>query len=122
MAKWVMVRRAAGDGPVLRARWCASPGARALGLMFRRRLAPDEGLVLVGKRASRRAAAIHMAFVFMPLAVFWLDGQRRVVGKVLARPWRAYHPPQPAQYVLEAGPEHLEAFQVGEVLEFTADA
>jgi uncharacterized membrane protein (UPF0127 family) len=118
MAEWITVRKASGQGPALRVKWCASPACRALGLMFRRELGLDEGLLLVGKAASRSGAAIHMWFVFMPLAVFWLDAQGKVVGKVLAKPWRVYHPPQPAQHVLETCAERLDAFQVGDTLEF----
>lgn len=105
--------------PPIRARWCASFACRLRGLMFRRRLAPDEGLLLVERRESRVDTAIHMLFVFTDLAVFWLDADQVVVDKVLARAWRpAYAPRHPARYILETRPERMDDFQVGEKLEF----
>lgn len=105
--------------PPLRARWCASFACRLRGLMFRRRLAPEEGLLLVERRESRVDAAIHMLFVCTDLAVFWLDADRVVVDKVLARAWRpAYVPRRPARYILETRPERIDDFQIGEQLEF----
>lgn len=87
--------------------------------MFRRRLAADEGLLLVEPRESRLDTAIHMLFVFTDLAVFWLDSDGVVVDKVLARAWRpAYAPRRPARYILETRPERIDDFQVGERLEF----
>lgn len=103
----------------IRARWCASFLCRLRGLMFRRRLAADEGLLLVQRAASRLDAAIHMLFVFTDLAVFWLDSEKKVVDKVLARAWRPiYAPRQPARYILETHPQRLDDFQIGEQAEF----
>jgi uncharacterized membrane protein (UPF0127 family) len=87
--------------------------------MFRRRLAPDEGLLLVERSAGRTQTAIHMAMVFFPLGVVWLDNDRRVVDKRLALPWRAYAPSAPARYVLEGEPGVLECVADGDVLEFS---
>lgn len=87
--------------------------------MFRRALGQGEGLLLVERRASRSATSIHMFFVPFPIAVIWLDGDFRVVDKVLARPWRPFYAPrEAAQYTLEATPELLDEVSEGDVLEF----
>jgi uncharacterized membrane protein (UPF0127 family) len=121
MARWVNIHNRTQDRQVIQARWCASFACRLRGLMFRRRLAPGEGLLLVERSAGRTQTAIHMAMVFFPLGVIWLDDDRRVVDKRLALPWRAYAPSAPARYVLEGEPGVLECVTHGDVLEF-ADA
>ena len=119
MARWVDIHNRTQDRHVIRARWCASFACRLRGLMLRRRLAPDEGLLLVERSAGRTQTAIHMAMVFFPLGVVWLDNDRRVVDKRLALPWRAYAPSAPARYVLEGEPGVLECVADGDVLEFS---
>jgi uncharacterized membrane protein (UPF0127 family) len=121
MARWVEIHNRTQDRHVIRARWCASFACRLRGLMFRRRLEPGEGLLLVEQSAGRTQTAIHMAMVFFPLGVLWLDDKLRVVDKRLALPWRAYLPSAPARYVLEGDPRMLECAAHGDVLEF-ADA
>ena len=64
-------------------------------------------------------ASIHMLFVYMDLAVIWVNSNGHVVDTVLARSWRlAYAPRQAAQYILEIAPDRLADFQVGDRLEF----
>lgn len=87
--------------------------------MFRSRLAPDEGLLLVQERSSRVDSSIHMLFVYTDLAVIWLDENGTVVDLVLARAWRpAYFPKAPAKYILEISPERLSEFKIGDKLIF----
>jgi hypothetical protein len=95
--------------------------ARLRGLMFRRRLGEDEGLLLVGRTESRAEATIHMFFVFFPIGVLWLDRKNRVVDKTVARPFRpAYAPQAPAIGVLECQPEVLDRVEVGDTVGFVA--
>ena len=120
MSTWRTLRRA-DDGQVLlkRLRLCAGFWCKLLGLMFRRSLPPDEGLMFAYGRESTTETAIHMFFMFMPIAVIWLDGDGVVVDKKLARPWRPlYAPSRPARYVIEAPPRLLEKVEVGDRLEF----
>ena len=56
-------------------RWCSSFICKLRGLMFRRALEPDEGLLLVEQFESRTATAIHMLFMRFAIAVIWLDFQ-----------------------------------------------
>jgi uncharacterized protein len=88
---------------------------RLRGFMFRRRLKPGEALLFVNPRETIVDAAIHMLFVGMPLGVVWLDGERRVVDTVVAKPWRMhYAPSQPAKYFLEGSPGLLEQVGIGD--------
>lgn len=99
-------------------RRCDTFLTRARGLMFHRPLAEGEALVFVEKGESISRAAIHMFFVFFPIAVIWLDAEKRVVDKVLARPFRPYYAPRkPAQYYVEGHPTLLGKVEVGDVLE-----
>ncbi len=105
------------DTPLLRARYCASFLCQLRGLLFRRSLAEDEGLLLVQPRASRINAAIHMLGMAFDLAVIWIDDAQRVVDVQWARRWRPfYFPKKPARYVLETGVQHLGHFFPGDQL------
>jgi uncharacterized membrane protein (UPF0127 family) len=99
--------------------YCDSYLCRLRGLMFRSSLAADKGLLLVESHDSRLNTAIHMLFVFMDLAVIWINSERVVVDSVLARAWRpAYAPRQPARYIMEIHPSRLNEFKIGDVVEF----
>ncbi len=103
----------------LRAAWCDSFLCRLRGLMFRSRLPQEEGLLLVEARDSRIDTSIHMLFVFMDLAVIWINSDHVVVDTVLARAWRpVYLPRQPARYTLEIHPARLNEFKIGDQVEF----
>ena len=103
----------------IKAIYCDSFFCQLRGLMFRRSLAPDEGLLLVQKRENRSESAIHMLFMFVDLAVVWLNASKQVVDVKFARRWRVIYAPQsPAQYVLELPDDYLDAFQVGDQLKF----
>ena len=102
----------------IQARRCASYLCRLRGYMFRKHIDPNDGLLFIYPRESRVDTSIHMLFVFTDLAVFWLDSQDTVVDKVLAKSWRpAYAPARAARYILEAHPNHIDDFQVGEKVE-----
>jgi uncharacterized membrane protein (UPF0127 family) len=101
-----------------RVKWCDSFGSKLRGLMFRRAIEPDEGLMLVEDRASVVATSIHMFFVPFDIAAIWLDDDLRIVHTALARAWRPYYAsPRPARYVLEGPPELLNQVKVGEQLQ-----
>jgi len=87
---------------------CDTFWKRGRGLMFRRAIAKDEAYIFVLDRPSVLDAAIHMFFVPFPIAVIWLDESRRVIHRVVARPWRPYYaPPKPARYFVEGHPDLL---------------
>ena len=99
-------------------KWCDTFLSRARGLMFRRAIGEDEAFVFAESKESISLTSIHMFFVFFPIAVIWLDAERKVVDKVLARPFRPYYAPQrPAQYFIEGHPNILDKVQIGDRLE-----
>lgn len=99
----------------VRVGYCDSFACRLRGLMFRRSLGPDEGLLLVGGRDSRADSAIHMLFVSFDLAVFWIDSELQVVDKVLAKSWRpAYIPARGARYILEIHASRIGDYAIGD--------
>ena len=100
---------------------CDTFWKRGRGLMLRGRQSVADGRVylFVEGRESVAQTTIHMFFVFFPIAVLWLDGERRVVDAVLARPFRPYYAPcQAAQYFVEGDPSLLQRVSVGDRLEF----
>jgi uncharacterized membrane protein (UPF0127 family) len=87
--------------------------------MFQSNLPADGGLLLVEAGDSRLDTAIHMLFVFMDLAIIWINSEQVVVDSVLARAWRlAYIPRRPARYTLEIHPDRLHEFHSGDRIEF----
>ena len=89
------------------------------GLMFRTRLARDEGLLLVERRDSRLETSIHMFFVPFDLAVFWINSELTVVDKVIAKSWRpAYFPKADAKFTLEIHPDRFGDYEIGDRVEF----
>lgn len=120
MAAWLVAwNETRGERLVRRVRRCSSFGCRLRGLMFRRSPADDEGLLLMGGRESRSESAIHMLFVFFPIAAVWLDSGGKVVDAQLARPFRPLYVPRgPARDVLEGPPALLERVQIGDLVRF----
>ena len=93
--------------------------AKLRGLMFRKRLDLNEGLLLVEKRNSRLDTSIHMFFVPFDLAVFWINSEMTVVDKVIAKSWHpAYFPKADAQYTLEIHPDRFGDYEIGDKVEF----
>jgi len=117
------VSNARGETLLERIKWCDTFGSKLRGLMFRRSIAPDEGLVLVEKRSSIAATSIHMFFVPFDIAAIWLDAELKIVHAALAKPWRPYYAsPRPARFVLEGPPELLNRVAIGEQLRFEETA
>ena len=111
------VVNAQGQPLLSRVTWCATFGSKLRGLMFRRSIAADEGLILAETRSSIAATSIHMLFVPFDIAAIWLDEDWRVVHKVCAKAWRPYYAaPRPAKYVLEGPPALLDRITIGETL------
>ncbi len=119
--RWIEARVDSAQGRLLsHVRHCDSFLCRLRGLMLRRHLGDDEGLLLVGQRESRWDAAIHMLFVLFPIAAVWLNAEGYVVDIQLARPFRPLYVPQaPARDVLEGPPTLLDQVRVGDRLRFS---
>lgn len=120
MSRFVTISQANSGAVVLRkAEWTVGFWGHFKGLMLRRTLPDDEGLLFVYGRESKADTSIHMLFMYFPIATVWLDKNLTVVDKVLAKTWRpAYIPAKPAQYFIEARPLVLEQVQIGDTLRF----
>jgi uncharacterized protein len=106
-------------GQPARVGFCDSFLCKLRGLMFRSRLALDEGLLLVEKRDSRLDTSIHMFFVPFDLAVFWINSEMTVVDRVIAKSWRpAYFPKADARYTLELHHNRFGDYEIGDKVEF----
>ena len=60
-----------------------------------------------------------MMFMWLDLAVFWINSEYTVVDLVLAHRWKLlYFPKSTAKYVLETGVSHLNDFNIGDKVKF----
>jgi uncharacterized membrane protein (UPF0127 family) len=106
------------DNPIL-AKFCHSFFCQLRGLMFTSDLPEKSGLLLVQSSDSRMNASIHMMFMRIDLAVFWINSEFTVVERVLARRWKlGYIPKSPAKYVLETSVANLNDFNIGDKVSF----
>jgi uncharacterized membrane protein (UPF0127 family) len=105
--------------PIL-AKYCQSFFCQLRGLMFTKSLPEHHGLLLVQNSDSRINSSIHMMFMWIDLAVIWINSELQVVDIVLARRWKvAYLPKQPAKYVLEISASELGEFNIGDKISIT---
>jgi uncharacterized membrane protein (UPF0127 family) len=103
----------------LKAGICDTYFCRLRGLMFRRSLPQDRGLLFEEASESKALTSIHMLFMFFSIGVVWINAGKEVVDAKLAKPWVSFLVPQhPAQYYLEIVPERLNEFQVGDKVAF----
>jgi uncharacterized membrane protein (UPF0127 family) len=91
--------------------------------MFTKVLPDRHGLLLVQNTDSRINSSIHMMFMWMDLAVVWINKDFQVVDAVMAKRWKlAYLPKQPAKYVLEMAISNLGDFNIGDKVFFNESA
>jgi uncharacterized membrane protein (UPF0127 family) len=115
----MLTNASTGDTLATRVVLCDTFWLKFKGLMFRRALDPQEVYVFAYPRESITETTIHMFFVFFSIAVLWLDSERRVVDKVIAKPFRPlYAPKQAAQYFVEGVPELLDRVKLGDLVDF----
>jgi uncharacterized membrane protein (UPF0127 family) len=102
---------------------CVTFWKRGRGLIFRRPMPAGCVYLFVESQESVGGTAIHMFFVFFPIAVVWLDHDGRGVDRVLARPFRPYYASRrPARYAFEGRPSLLERVDLDDQLELRAQA
>jgi uncharacterized protein len=103
----------------LRVNYCDSFLDRLKGLMFRKQLPQNEGIVLAESNESRINSSIHMFFMKFDIATIWVNTKGIVVDVKLARRWRPYYAPSaPARFTIETRPEYLSLFKIGDQLAF----
>lgn len=80
-------------------RICKNPFSKSLGLMFSKR---REDFALVIAFNEEKRISLHMFFVFYPIDVLFLDGNKRIVEmKKNFRPFSAYTSIKRAKYAIE---------------------
>jgi len=93
---------------------------QAVGLMFRRTI--PKGYAMIFDMRREQYISIHMAFVFFPIDLVYLDRDRRIVDiKRRLRPWTGLaFPKKPARYAIEmhAGAADEHRLKEGDVLEW----
>jgi len=93
--------------------------SRTMGLMFQRKLKPEQGIILIAQEKSILHTSIHSFFVFFPFTAIWLDEKKRVLEKKDIKPFQAFlSPKKPAKYVLETNPETAKNIVLGMTLDF----
>ena len=91
--------------------------SRFRGLMFRKILEPNTGIILSESTESIINSSIHMFFMRFDIGVLWLDRNYVVVDKCLAKKWRpAYFSRKPAQHVIEIPTSSMDNFLIGDKL------
>ncbi|HAF49225.1 MAG TPA: hypothetical protein DCL08_08330 [Anaerolineaceae bacterium] len=116
--KTIQLRKSSPPRTLLNLKVCDTFFNRFRGLMLTKELAPDGGIMLVGDAESKVNASIHTMFMRYDITVLWLDKDRVLVDKVLAKKWKLYYAPQaPAQYILEMHPDRFDDFAIGDKFE-----
>lgn len=104
----------------LRAGYCSSFFCLLKGLMFRKSIPTNWGLLLVYPSDSIMNTSIHMFFVPFDLGVIWVNQAGEVVDLVRAKKWFDIKAPKkPASYILEIVPERMAEFEIGDKVNFT---
>ena len=87
------------------------------GLMFRKNLPKNSGLLLTEKNDSVVNSSIHMLFMRFDICVVWINSNYKVVDVKIAKKWHlAYFSKKPAQSVLELNVSREKDFLVGDQL------
>lgn len=100
---------------------------RGIGLMGRRELAEEEGL-LIDLPAYQQGktgmwVAVHLLCVPFPLAVAWLDQAGIIVHAQRAQPWGLYYSsPRPAWYTLELHVSRLRLLEPGRCIRWEEES
>lgn len=92
---------------------------KSLGLMFRKELKKDQGMLFFFSYSARHS--FWTPFLRFPIDIIYIDSSRRVVDiKNSVKPWRTCLPSAGAKYVLElrAGTARKAKTSIGDLLEF----
>jgi len=93
------------------------------GLMFRKIIRENEGLILSDQSESRINTAIHMFFMNFDIGVIWIDSSLTVVDKKYAKRWHPFYiPRRAAQYTVELHPSMLKHFSIGDQIALSIES
>lgn len=88
---------------------------KAKGLMFENKGKFDYALVFVLKNKSKIEASVHMLFVFFPIGIIFLNEEKKVIEKVMLKPWTLnYTPKKPANYFIEVPTKYLNKVKIND--------
>jgi hypothetical protein len=107
----ILINQATGEPVVENLLVATSAPARLRGLLGRRSLPKDTGMLLLPCRS------IHMWFMQFPIDAAFLDADRRVLKiRRNLQPWRIGRAPRHTRCVLETAAGVLDRVQPGDVL------
>lgn len=94
---------------------------RAKGLMFKKNIEKDEGVVFVFKKDS--FPKFWMFGMRFPLDIIWISSKKKIVditlnAKPSLNPRKIYKPKKACKYVLETRANLLKNIEVGKVVNF----
>ncbi len=104
------------SGQAVTAELAITEAERAKGLMFREKIAPDQGMLFCFEQEDTHA--FWMKNTLIPLDILWLDRDRRIVHMernvppCKADPCPSYPSLRPALYVLELGAGGVDLYQL----------
>lgn len=99
---------------------CKTFGSKLMGLMFRKELPSNTGLIFQYDSESILNTSIHMLFMNFPITVVWINLDNIVVDKKIAMPWHLmYASALPACSVIETNTKFFDEFFLGEKITFT---
>ncbi|MCR4368384.1 MAG: DUF192 domain-containing protein [archaeon] len=103
--------------PIAKTRFAKSAFEKFRGLMLEEEKNFDYALVFELGTPTRIGASVHMMFVFFPICIAFLDGNKRVFEKNILEPWALnYTPKAEAKWLVELPIRHSKKIRVGERL------
>ncbi len=102
---------------ICRARVSEDFFSRALGLMFKKGLAEDEGF-LIEFSSHFSSRSIHSFFMRFPIDLVFIGRDKRAVDLKTLEPWRVYSPSEECRWVLEVNKGAAKSVEIGDVIEF----
>lgn len=108
-----------GDARICNAVPADSFISRLRGLMFKKCLEKDKGL-LIEYSKRLRSRSVHGFFMRFPLDLIFIDDDKRIVELASLRPWKIYNPRADCRWVLEVneGFTREKGLKIGDTLAF----
>ncbi|MFW6285823.1 MAG: DUF192 domain-containing protein [Nanoarchaeota archaeon] len=90
------------------------------GLMFASKKKIEKGmcLVLPLRRDKKFSSSVTMLFVFYPLEILFVNGNYKVVDKIILKPFKfSYIPKQHCKYIIESKPNTFNNIKIGDKID-----
>lgn len=95
-----------------------NPIENSLGLMFKKELGFEQGLLIKLSESFRILSSIHSFFMRFTIDLIFIDSERKVVDLKTLKPWRIYVPKKGAKYVLEVEKGAGSDIQIGDEIQW----